>query len=125
MKKFFGIITLAALGAVIFAQARNATTPSYVRVASDAVSKGAIKALSASDNQYFTVVAGEKGETTVELGGRIAAGRNSVLTFGIESDVSAALGRAPADFIIDSYRTLFLRHTAGAGATGEMVFPVP
>ena len=34
---------------------------------------------------------------------------------------AAALGRVPADFIVDSYRTLFLRCSAG----GEMVFPVP
>jgi len=55
-------------------------------------------------------------------------GRDPVGTFveleGSEEGIlaaAAALGRAPADFIVDSYRTLFLRHTAGA--TGEMVFP--
>ena len=36
---------------------------------------------------------------------------------------AAALGRTPADFILDSYRTLFLRHTAGPDTGGEMVFP--
>ena len=36
---------------------------------------------------------------------------------------AAALGRAPADFIVDSYRTLFLRYAAGRDITGEMVFP--
>ena len=35
---------------------------------------------------------------------------------------AAALGRVPADFIVDSYRTLFLRCSAG-DAAGEMVFP--
>ena len=39
--------------------------------------------------------------------------------------VAAALGRAPADFIVDSYRTLFLRYAAGRDITGEMVFPAP
>ena len=38
---------------------------------------------------------------------------------------AAALGRTPGDFIVDSYRTLFLRHTAGREAGGDMLFPGP
>ena len=59
-------------------------------------------------------------------------GRDPVGTFveleGSEDGILAvavALGRAPADFIVDSYRTLFLRYAAGRDITGEMVFPAP
>lgn len=38
---------------------------------------------------------------------------------------AVALGRGPADYIIDSYRTLFVRFCAERGvAAGDMVFPV-
>jgi adenylate cyclase, class 2 len=36
---------------------------------------------------------------------------------------AAALGRTPGDFILDSYRTLFLRFAAGREPAGDMVFP--
>lgn len=35
-----------------------------------------------------------------------------------------ALGRTPSDFIVDSYRSLFVAHRSAAGLTGgDMVFP--
>ena len=41
---------------------------------------------------------------------------------GIET-TAAALGRAPADYIVDSYRSLFLQHRDKFGLTGsDMVF---
>ena len=62
----------------------------------------------------------------------IAVDETPVGTFveleGSEEDilaVAAALGRVPADFILDSYRTLFLRHTAGCDTPSDMVFPTP
>lgn len=46
---------------------------------------------------------------------------------GTESGISAmtaALGRTPADFILDSYRGLFLKHRDEFGLTGrDLVFP--
>jgi hypothetical protein len=37
--------------------------------------------------------------------------------------LSAALGRSPADFVLESYRGLFLRHRDALGLTGrDMVF---
>jgi hypothetical protein len=37
--------------------------------------------------------------------------------------MSAALGRAPDDYILDSYRALFLKHREHCGLTGsDMVF---
>ena len=38
--------------------------------------------------------------------------------------MAEALGRTPADYIVDSYRGLFLQHRDGFGLTGpDMVFP--
>ena len=62
----------------------------------------------------------------------IAVDETPVGTFveleGSESGIlaaAAALGRTPGDFIVDSYRTLFLRHTAGREPAGDMLFPAP
>jgi adenylate cyclase class 2 len=48
---------------------------------------------------------------------------------GSESGITAmaaAMGRAPADYILDSYRGLFLKHLAAGGVTGaDMVFDSP
>ncbi len=48
---------------------------------------------------------------------------------GSEPDIlatAAALGRGPADFILDSYLALFRAHCAATGASGDhMVFDVP
>ena len=41
---------------------------------------------------------------------------------GIET-AAAALGRSPADYIVDSYRSLFLQHRDAFGlTTSDMVF---
>ncbi len=41
-------------------------------------------------------------------------------------DTARALGRAPGDYLTDSYRMLFLRHIEALGGTGtEMLFPEP
>ncbi|HXH05743.1 MAG TPA: class IV adenylate cyclase, partial [Vicinamibacterales bacterium] len=37
---------------------------------------------------------------------------------GIEA-MAAALGRSPADYVLDSYRTLFLKHREALGLRGE------
>ena len=38
--------------------------------------------------------------------------------------MTAALGRTPSDFILDSYRGLFLKHRESAGLRGtDMIFP--
>ena len=40
--------------------------------------------------------------------------------------MAAAIGRTPADYILDSYRGLFLKRAAGLGLTGaDMVFDSP
>jgi adenylate cyclase class 2 len=40
--------------------------------------------------------------------------------------MAAAMGRGPADYILDSYRGLFLQRRAALGLTGaDMVFPQP
>jgi adenylate cyclase class 2 len=39
------------------------------------------------------------------------------------SEISAALGRTPADYILESYRGLYVRHCAAAGRpAGDMLF---
>ncbi len=44
---------------------------------------------------------------------------------GIAS-MAEALGRSPDDYIVDSYRSLFLRHREASGLTGtDMVFDIP
>ena len=59
-----------------------------------------------------------------DCGGRDPVGiRGAGRLGGRHPAVAVALGRAPADFIVDSYRTLFLRYAAGRDITGEMVFP--
>jgi hypothetical protein len=40
--------------------------------------------------------------------------------------MAAAMDRTPADYILDSYRGLFLKHLAARGlTTGDMVFDSP
>jgi adenylate cyclase, class 2 len=40
------------------------------------------------------------------------------------TEMTLALGRTPADYIVDSYRSLFLQHRDGSGLSGsDMMFP--
>ncbi|MDP9322717.1 MAG: class IV adenylate cyclase [Acidobacteriota bacterium] len=40
------------------------------------------------------------------------------------TEMTLALGRTPADYIVDSYRSLFLQHRDGRGLSGsDMMFP--
>jgi hypothetical protein len=39
------------------------------------------------------------------------------------AEMTTALGRTPADYLVDSYRSLFLQHREGCGLSGsDMVF---
>jgi adenylate cyclase class 2 len=56
-------------------------------------------------------------ETPVGTFVEIEGGEHGILT------MTEALGRSPADFIVDSYRSLFVRHRDALGLSGEhMVF---
>jgi adenylate cyclase class 2 len=57
-------------------------------------------------------------ETPVGTFVEIEGGEQGILA------MARALGRSPADFILESYRTLFIAHRGQAGLTGgDMLFP--